>query len=559
MNGRPFHPRLCAVGALVVLLSAAPQADYQESFRQAILQYRAQNWNGTVALMRAAIAERPNEEGRVRITGNDSLPYLPSFYLGDALMRLGDCPGAMAAFDRARQTAATGNRQGAARMDEVRDSCGKAMAANRGAEAAAAVQAAGTAISEARAVRDRIERSRDREFGAEALAGFTSELGTAAGALANAELRLGQAKQGNDAQAAREIERQARTAGKDLASIEARLQDQIRRLADAAAARAAAATAANTPATPPAVKEPAKETSTARASTPDPAAVARVQQAVRLAGNALRSAQQAEAAYEASRGSAPETPAIRQARTDLNGVAEIVSRGARASETELGTAAATAGRIRDVFARARDAALSEDLTEAAQAIERLLTSAAGNLETLEALAQPAAGRRAALDAKVLAPHQRELARLRGGISGPSAKDPAALRRTLGSATTLDQTLADLVGVYGERATAASGVPADLLEGARTFFAGRYADAAAQLSAVELPGDTLPGVRLQMHLLRAAAAYAAWALDGERDEAGRQAAEADAAACKRIDPNYSPDPTVFSPRFIRFFNGVRQGS
>ena len=554
MNARSGR-RLSAIAALVLLMSAAPRADYQESFRQGILQYRAQNWNGTVALMRAAIAERASEEGRVRITGNDSLPYLPSFYLGDALMRLGDCPGAMAAFERARQTGAAGNRQWTARMDEVRDSCGKAVAASRGAEAAAAAQAAGSAISEARAVRERIDRYKEREFGAEALAGFTSELGAAAGALANADLRLGQARQGNDAQAAREIERQARTVGKDLASIETRLQDQVRRLAEAAAARAAAASASSTPAGPP-VKEPARDTVPPRPTAPDPAAVERLQNAVRLAGNALRSAQQAEAAYEASRGSASETPAVRQARAELNGVAEIVNRGTRASEGELGTATATAGRIRDVFARARDAALSEDLNEAAQAIERLLTSAAGNLRTLESLAQPGAGRRAALDADVLAPHQRELARLRAGTSGAPAKDPSALRRTLGSATTLDQTLADLVATYGQRATAAGGVTADLLEGARTFFAGRYADAAEQLAAVSLPSDAPSAVRLQMHLLRAAAAYAAWAVDGERDEARRQAAAADAAACKRIDPGYAPDPAVFSPRFLRFFSDVR---
>lgn len=539
---------------LVLLLSAAPRADYQESFRQGVLQYRAQNWNGTVALMRAAIAERANEDGRVRITGNDSLPYLPSFYLGDALMRLGDCPGAMAAFERARQTAAAGNRQWAARMDDVRASCGKVVTVDRGADVAAAVQAAGTAISDARAARERIDRYKEREFGAEALAGFTSELGAAAGTLANADLRLGQARQGSDVQTAREVERQARGVGRDLASIEARLQDQVRRLGDAAAAKAAAATAANMPPAPP-VKEPVTE-SAAPGNRPDPAAVERLQNAARLAGNALRAAQQAEAAYEASRGGAAETPAIRQARAELNGVAEIVSRGTRASDGELGTATATAGRIRDVFARARDAALSEDLTEAAQAIERLLTSAAGNLQTLEELAQPAGPRKPALEADLLVPHRRELARLRAGTFGAAVKDPAALRRTLGGATALDQTLADLVAAYGQRATAAGGVTADLLEGARTFFAGRYGDAATQLAGVSLPSDAPAAVRLQMHLLRAAAAYAAWAIDGERDEARRQAAAADAAACKRIDPGYAPDPAVFSPRFLRFFSDVR---
>jgi tetratricopeptide (TPR) repeat protein len=547
-----------SVGAvLLVVLGGHLFADYQDSFRQGVLQHRAQNWNGTVALMRAAIAERANEEGRVRITGNDSLPYLPSYYLGDALMRLGDCPGAMSAFDRARQTAAANNRQWSARMDEVRDSCSKAVAANRNAEAAnrsaeaaSAIQSAAGAIGDARAVRERIDRYKDREFGAEALGSFTSELSTASGALANADLRLGQAKQGSDAQAAREIERQARTVAKDLASLESRLQDQIRRLAENAATKAPPPSPPPSP--PP--KETSKDPGAGRESAATPEQMQRLQNAVRLASTALRSAQQAEASYEASRGSLADTPPIQQARGELNGIAETVNRGTRASEAELTTAIASAHRIRDVFSRARDAALSRDLTEAAQAVERLLSSAAGNLDTLEQLARPAQGRRAALDAQVLAPHQRELARLRASLGGGAAKDPGLLRRTLGSATTLDQTLSDLVATYGQQATAASGVPADLLEGARTYFAGRYADAASQLGGVQLPADSPPAVRLQMHLLRAAAAFAAWALEGERDEGRRQAAAREVAECRRIDPDFTPDPAVFSPRFIRFFRG-----
>jgi hypothetical protein len=240
----------------------------------------------------------------------------------------------------------------------------------------------------------------------------------------------------------------------------------------------------------------------------------------------------------------------------LNGVAETVNRGTRASEAELTGAAAAAGRIRDLFARARDAALSRDLTEAAQAVERLLISAAGNLDTLAKLARPVQGRRAPIDAQVLAPHQRELTRLRASLAGGAARDPVTLRRTLGSATALDQTLNDLVATYGEAATAAGGVPSDLLEGARTYFAGRYLDAAVQLDSVRLPTDAPEAVRLHMHVLRAAAAFAAWALDGERDEARRQAAAREVAECRRIDPAFSPDPAVFSPRFLRFFRDAR---
>ena len=60
----------------------------------------------------------------MQITGNETVPYLPSCYLGDALLRQGDCPGALTAFERARNTPAAGNRAWLARMDQARETCG---------------------------------------------------------------------------------------------------------------------------------------------------------------------------------------------------------------------------------------------------------------------------------------------------------------------------------------------------------------------------------------------------------------------------------------------------
>ena len=105
-------PHRLAIAALVgMLVPVNAFADYRESFSQGIRAYRAENWRATAVLMQQALQEQPRETGRVQITGNDTVPYLPSFYLGDALLRQGDCAGALTAFERARNTPAANNRQ----------------------------------------------------------------------------------------------------------------------------------------------------------------------------------------------------------------------------------------------------------------------------------------------------------------------------------------------------------------------------------------------------------------------------------------------------------------
>src|SRR5688500_12993687 len=116
--------RLLVAFAISLVLSVSAFADYRESFSQGIRAYRAENWRATAVLMQQALGEQPRETGRVQITGNETVPYLPSYYLGDALLRQGDCAGALTAFERARNTAAANNRSWLARMDLARQTCG---------------------------------------------------------------------------------------------------------------------------------------------------------------------------------------------------------------------------------------------------------------------------------------------------------------------------------------------------------------------------------------------------------------------------------------------------
>jgi hypothetical protein len=58
------------------------------------------------------------------------------------------------------------------------------------------------------------------------------------------------------------------------------------------------------------------------------------------------------------------------------------------------------------------------------------------------------------------------------------------------------------------------------------------------------------------LLRAAALFSTWALDREQDDRRRQAAVAAVIECRRLAPQFKPDATVFSPRFVRFYQSVK---
>src|SRR5688500_11179777 len=111
--------------ALLVVLSAEnARADYADTYNAATRAYSAGNWRVAADLMRQARSERPTESGRVRLAGNITEPYVPSYYLGEALMRLGYCGAAIEAFAIAAQTQAANNRSWNARMAEARTKCG---------------------------------------------------------------------------------------------------------------------------------------------------------------------------------------------------------------------------------------------------------------------------------------------------------------------------------------------------------------------------------------------------------------------------------------------------
>jgi hypothetical protein len=84
---------------LACLFTATLHADYRDSYRKAIQARNRGRWAEAVRFLREAVAEQPRETGeRINISGMDFTPYLPHYYLGLALARLGDCEAALDAW-----------------------------------------------------------------------------------------------------------------------------------------------------------------------------------------------------------------------------------------------------------------------------------------------------------------------------------------------------------------------------------------------------------------------------------------------------------------------------
>jgi hypothetical protein len=90
--------RACCTAAVFTIAVASLSADYKESFRRAIQARDQRRWSQAVPLFREAIAERPSETGeQIPISGFGYLvPYLPHYFLGQALAASGDCSAALA-------------------------------------------------------------------------------------------------------------------------------------------------------------------------------------------------------------------------------------------------------------------------------------------------------------------------------------------------------------------------------------------------------------------------------------------------------------------------------
>ncbi len=94
-------------------------------------------------------------------------------------------------------------------------------------------------------------------------------------------------------------------------------------------------------------------------------------------------------------------------------------------------------------------------------------------------------------------------------------------------------------------------PPILIESADRYFAGDYAGALALLDGFENADFR---ARAHAHLLRAASRFALARLSGDEARQHLEAARWEVVACRRADA-LVPQPTAFSPAFVRFFERV----
>jgi hypothetical protein len=83
--------------------SGLAQADFRRDYVQAKKSLSKNDWEKAAERLRSAIADNDQENESARVTSTGFAPYLPYLYLGQALQGMGDCAGAVEAFQASEQ------------------------------------------------------------------------------------------------------------------------------------------------------------------------------------------------------------------------------------------------------------------------------------------------------------------------------------------------------------------------------------------------------------------------------------------------------------------------
>jgi hypothetical protein len=111
----PRFPGPSLALAIIVALSAPAvcSADFKSSYRQGLSAADQGDWSAVVAAMEEATAEEPNaSKSKIKHYGTRFVPYTPYYYLGLAHYNLGNCEGAVRAWE-------TSTSQGIAKLGDV--------------------------------------------------------------------------------------------------------------------------------------------------------------------------------------------------------------------------------------------------------------------------------------------------------------------------------------------------------------------------------------------------------------------------------------------------------
>jgi hypothetical protein len=481
--------------------------------------------------MRKAIATDPTDSARMvgrNFLGRGGDPYVPHFFLGEALFNQDRCAEALVEWEISGQAGVAGRREELLKIMQDGTAQCEARGVLPGPKLGPAVQAAADAVRTAATSAEDVRAWADAhpEFW-NANADLRTRSQSAANDLAQARGYVSTGTTNRRQQDLENARRLAAGAEKLFRSVRGEAERRVKEAAGVSAGfdqalQAAYARASELDA---AIKQAASVSRTG-----DPAISEDHRRAVQI----LREVQEQTGAAGAER---PLADALRRVRE-----ADGVLTGARAKLDEL--------------VRAAGARELQALGEGGPA---QFAAAQASLDTLtQALRDkpPAADLRAKIQPE-LDRAQRDLTRAPARLADAVAKaDLTDARSAFAVAASVQRRLGRVAELLGplDGALASFAVPDALRTGAQLFFDARYQDALGALTD-ELAASSEPSHRVHVLTLRSAALFALYEYGGRKDDALIGRARNDARAARALDPRFAPNPAAFSPRFIVFFLGA----
>jgi hypothetical protein len=136
------------------------------------------------------------------------------------------------------------------------------------------------------------------------------------------------------------------------------------------------------------------------------------------------------------------------------------------------------------------------------------------------------------------------------------QNPAAMRQAVRGLEAVRAQLQSILETFGPLTLEDRGIPSTLQEAVSSFLRGDYRNTLVRLDAAR--AESMGEMALHAHLFRAAALYAMFIQSGERDAELRVRATAAVTAARAQQQSFQPDPRVFSTRFIAFFRSSGPG-
>ena len=515
--------RLIARSASLVMVCLlawpALAAAQDDAFRRGLDARGDRNWTVTANQMRAAIANDPKESAQRKVggfLGLGSMEYLPFYFLGEALLSVGDCVGAVEAWSNSEQQGAVkARREFVANIAAGYKKCA-ASGVLLPPEYNALLASTRQSLTEAMALAERLTKA--GEANRDAWRSEINELYVkATGELQTAQARLQAGTRARSAADFNEARNATNRATGILRGVELSLKASIDN-------------------------------------------VSFVQRQVREVDQLIAGAENGDRAIDTVKVQlTPELAASRQNGRDL--VTKARER-LRTAEKTQNAATANEGLRLAQDANTLFAQILEEATRLARTVlERELgevlaaaTEAVSFLDTSFATLERLVGEKPTLATTDMATKREVLVKRVAAIrrrfdTASKTSNVGGLRESARLAIDARGELDSMIASFGPVTLRDRGVHEMLEQGARLFFSGEHQQALAALDSQALADAPL---QLQVRLLRAASLYHLFVRSGEKDEALRTRAVSEVEACKRLEPNFQPDPRAFAPRFLAFY-------